>query len=188
VFCVATYQLVYRGNNDEVIEATKEELKLLAKQASKDDVLIIGGDYNAHIGGGEGRAGVCGGFGLRESNDQDRLLLEWLEVMLTYVNSFFQHKRRGTWYSIPLRRWYEIDGFIMRNGQRHKYVRKVSTVGEASISDHKPKLMKIELKEKLQKRKNQKIKPRIKHEKLKDPETSRRFKNRVENILEEREE
>ena len=85
---------------------------------------------------------------MRESNDQDRLLLEWLEENdLTYVNSFFQHKRRGTWYSIPLRRWYEIDGFIMRNSQRHKFVKKVSTVGEASISDHKPKLMKIELKE-----------------------------------------
>ena len=148
LFCVATYQPVYRGNNNEIIEATKEELRLLAKQASKDDVLIIGGDYNAHIGGGEARAGVCGGFGLRESNEQGRLLLEWLEENdLTYVNSFFQHKRRGTWYSIPLRRWYEIDGFIMRNGQRHKYVKKVSTVGEASISDHKPKLMKIELKE-----------------------------------------
>ena len=34
------------------------------------EVLVVGGDFNAHIGGGEARNGVCGCFGLRESNEQ----------------------------------------------------------------------------------------------------------------------
>ena len=122
---VSTYQPVYRGGNDVELEQAKAEVKELAGKARREDVLVIGGDFNAHVGGGEDRRGVCGKFGLRESNEQGRVLLDWCqENDLTHINSFFNHKWQGTWFSIPLKRWYELDGFIMRDNQRHKYVKK----------------------------------------------------------------
>ena len=185
---VSTYQPVYRGGNDVELEQAKAEVKELAGKARREDVLVIGGDFNAHVGGGEDRRGVCGKFGLRESNEQGRVLLDWCqENDLTHINSFFNHKWQGTWFSIPLKRWYELDGFIMRDNQRHKYVKKVWSMVDTSLSDHKPKVMRLEMEKKLQMKKRVKRKPRIKWERLRDPEVKRRYQEKIEEILEERE-
>ena len=182
---IATYQPVYRGNNDLEIEQAKEDLKLLTKWANSNEVLIIGGDFNAHIGAGEDRPGICGRFGLRLSNNQGRDLLDWCENNgLCFVNSYFEHRRRGTWFHMVLNRWYELDGFLMRSSQRHKFAKKVYTVGEASISDHKPKLLKIEINNKLKKRKREKKAPRIKWENLKNPEKKIQYRQKINEILE----
>ena len=185
---ISTYMPVYKGNNEQEIEMAREDLKELTKWAARDDLLLIGGDFNAHVGAGEERPGVCGRFGLRESNYQGRLLLEWCEDNnLCHVNSFFNQRRRGTWFHTILGRWYEIDGFIMKNNQRHKHARRMYTVAEASLSDHKPKLIQIETKVKLPKRKREKKQPRIKWEMLKNPEHKTQYKEKVQQILEERE-
>ena len=42
-------------------------------------------------------------------------------------------------------KWYKLDGFVMRNQDRQKHVRKINTVGEVTISDHKPKKMVLNL-------------------------------------------
>ena len=181
---VSTYQPVATGNNHEECEAAKEDLKIHISQATRNNTLIVGGDFNAHIGAGEERAGTCGVFGIRGSNEQGRLLLEWLDQNnLTHVDSFYNMKRRGTWFHPALRQWYELDGFIMRNNQRHKFVRKVCLVGEASISDHKPKLMLLELDRKLPKRERVKRTPRIQWMKLRDEETARRYREKVEELM-----
>ena len=186
---ISTYLPVFRGANTLEIENTKEEVKRLSEWASSQNVLIIGGDFNAHVGGGEERPGVCGKFGLRMSNEQGKSLLDWCEENnLVHVNSFFNNRRRGTWFHRVLRRWYELDGFIMRDRQRHRYVRKVHTVGEASLSDHKPKLMRIELDKKLPKKKREKKPPRIKWEKLRNAEIKINYRTKVAEILEERRE
>ena len=184
---ISTYQPVHRGNNELEVEQAKEELKILTKWADKDDVLIVGGDFNAHVGADEDRPGVCGKFGLRGSNHQGRSLLDWCEENdLCLVNSYFNHRRRGTWFHMVLNRWYELDSFLMRGNQRHKFARKISTISEASLSDHKPVVLKIELKNKLKKRKREKKTPRIKWECLKDPEKKITFRNKINEILEER--
>ena len=138
----ATYQPVFYGNNQAEIEEAKEDLKRHKEWAKSNEVLIIGGDFNAQVGGMEDRPGVCGNFGLRESNLQGVQLLDFCqENELCYVNSFYNHKNRGTWFSNFNKRWYELDGFLMKQNQRHKNVRKISTVWECSVSDHKPKIM-----------------------------------------------
>ena len=77
------------------------------------------GDFNAHIGGGEQRGGVCGRFGLRSSNEQGEELKNWCEENgLCWVNGFYSEKKRGTWWLNVLRRWYELDGFMMRREER----------------------------------------------------------------------
>jgi hypothetical protein len=79
------------------------------------EVLIIGGDFNAQIGRGSNREGVCGKFGLTTStNEAGEELLDWCEENgLAYANSFSSHRNRGTWFHRVLRRWYELDGFLV---------------------------------------------------------------------------
>ena len=75
--------------------------------AKRRELVIVGGDFNAHIGGGEELRGVCGKFGLREANEQGRRMRRWLEANgLCYVNSYFQHRKRGTWFSAIHKRWF----------------------------------------------------------------------------------
>ena len=114
-------------------------------------------------------------------------LLDWCETNnLSYVNSYFSHNRRGTWFNVALARWYELDGFLMENTERHLFVRKICTIGENSLSDHKPKKMKIQLVKRFEfRRKKTKFTPKICWEKLNDEETERRYRERVQEIIEE---
>ena len=109
---------MWKGNNEAEIEEAKGDLSQHSAWACKDEIPIIGGDFNAHIGENEDRGGICGKYGLRISNRQGLELLAWCEDNnLCYVNSFSNHKRRGTWFNPALRRWYELDGFIMKTTQ-----------------------------------------------------------------------
>ena len=147
VVCVATYMPVSVHGNAEEIEEEYETLTEHVRWASGDELLVVGGDWNAHVGADGAKGGVCGQFGLRSSNRRGLEMLEWCEANgLAYVNSFFNHRKRGTWLSNFNGLWYELDGFVMKERQRQKHVRKVCTVGEATLSDHKPKKMRIELK------------------------------------------
>ena len=186
----ATYLPVWMGNNEAEIEEAKDKLSQHINLAIKDEIPIIGGDFNAHIGENEDRGGTSGKFGLRNSNRQGLELLSFCEENnLCYVNSFSNHKRRGTWFNPALRRWYELDGFMMRNEHRHNLVRKTSVIGEISLSDHRPVKLKLELIEPKKRyhsdRETQRI-PRINFEKLRDPDTAIRYKDRVELKMEER--
>ena len=185
---VSTYLPVYKGNNAQEIEEERHVLKTHIERISRSQILVVGGDFNAHVGAGEDRPGTCGKFGIGISNQQGRDFLEWLEENnLCHINSFYQHQRRGTWFSVPLQRWFEIDGFIMRNDQRHRFVRKICTVGEASLSDHKPKKIKIEtqIKKKSWTRQKPKKRPRIVWEKLRNDQTATTYKQRVDELLAE---
>ena len=181
----STYMPVYLGNNSEELETEKEILKNHAQWANKNEKLVIGGDFNAHIGGGEDRPGVCGIFGLRQSNHQGRELMDWLEENnLCYVNSYFKHKKRGTWYNNALGRWYELDGFLMRSQDRHKHVQRINTIGEASLSDHLPKKMRYKLvKTKIYSREKPKKTPRIIWEKLRQDNIAEAYKTRIEELM-----
>lgn len=183
---VSTYQPVYVGNNEAEIEEAKQILLQHKQWAAREDILVIGGDFNAHIGGGENRPGICGRFGIRQSNHQGLDLLAWCEENdLAHVNSFYSHKKRGTWFHPALGRWYELDGFLMRQEQRHANVKKVSTVGESSISDHKPKKLTLVRKWKKYNSEEKKARiPRIKWESLRNEETELRYRQKVTELLE----
>jgi len=59
------------------------------------------------------------------------------------VNSLFDNLNRGTWYSKRYKTWPEIDGFVTTWEERIKLIRNRGTDSEFSLSDHKPKMMKI---------------------------------------------
>ena len=178
---ISTYQPVWNGRNNDDLEREKEVVKELSEWAKKEELLLIGGDFNAHVGGGEDRPGVCGQFGLRESNQRGIELLEWCqENELVHVASFYNHKSRGTWFNNALRRWYELDGFIMRREQRHKYINKISTIGESSISDHKPKKIQIRInKKKWRRGEIKKRAPKINFEMLRNDDVAIRYQQKV---------
>ena len=58
---------------------------------------------------------------------------------MTWANSFMSHPDRGTWFHQGYGRSYELDGFLMKQEQRHRIVKKMRTVKENSFSDHRPK-------------------------------------------------
>ena len=63
---------------------------------------IIGGDFNACIGDTSGREQnrVAGSFGFGRTNDTGKDLINWChEHSLSWANSFFRHRNRGTWCS-----------------------------------------------------------------------------------------
>ena len=66
---VATYMPVWSHGRDEEIENEREKLLEHVRWAENKEVVVVGGDFNAHIGGGRPRSGVNGRFGLRASND-----------------------------------------------------------------------------------------------------------------------
>ena len=143
-------------------------------------MVLVGGDFNAHVGSGSERRGVCGKFGLRASYQAGREFLDWCETAgLCHVNSFYKHKKRGSWFSNIHQRWYELDGFVMRKEERPKFVRRINTIGEASGSDHEPKKMVVELRKRKWRKVNKKRMPRINWEALRDEEVTRRFHRRM---------
>ena len=54
-----------------------------------------------------------------------------------------KHHNRGTWFSNIWMQLHELDGFIMRQDQSHKKVKKMATIRENSISDHRSKTIMI---------------------------------------------
>ena len=190
VVLVSTYQPVWGGANRLEVEEEHEILEEHVRWASEEEILVVGGDFNAHVGEGERRRGVCGKFGLRRSNQQGRNLLEWCEnTGLTWVNSYFQHPHRGTWWSQLNHKWYELDGFVMRNQDRQRYVNRVNTVGEVTISDHKPKKLVLSLgKKSWRKAYVGKRVPRIKWDVLREENAALRFHGKMEEALGEEEE
>ena len=134
----AVYQPLW-SNGREGVERYREEIEEELAGRSREEVLIIGGDHNAQIGRGEEMEGVKGKYGLHTpTNEAGHHLLEWCQEQgLSYVNSFFSHRKRGTWYNMAHRRWYELDGFLMRNAQRHQYARRIQALEETGMSDHR---------------------------------------------------
>ena len=54
-------------------------MRIHKQEVKSDEILIIGGDFNARIGGGEEGPGVCRKFDLRNANNQGSDLLEWCQ-------------------------------------------------------------------------------------------------------------
>ena len=182
----ATYLPVRVAGRETEVAEEFEVLGEHVRWARKEEMVVVGGDFNAHVGAGEERRGVCGKFGLRSSNQAGRELVDWCEASgLCYVNGFYRHKKRGSWFSSIHKRWYELDGFIMRKEERPKYVRKLNTVGEISLSDHKPKKLVVEIRRKKWRKVNKKRVPRIQWEAMRSEEVTRRFHDKMEEKMRE---
>lgn len=182
---VSVYQPLW-SNGEEGIEKFRRDLENELARTPKDVTLIIGGDFNSHVGRLSQRDGVSGKYGLStRTGEAGTSLLEWCEENnLQHVNSYYHMRSRGTWFNQMHRRWYELDGFVMRPEQRHRLVKKIRVVQEMTLSDHKPVAMTIS-REKKRRHRVEKRQPAINWEKLKQEETAESFKTRTWELIQE---
>ena len=183
---VSVYQPVW-GTDEEGFERYRRELESQVAIGGSER-LVIGGDFNANVGMNEQRAGVCGKYGIGRMNEAGRDLIEWCEQHgLVYVNSYMQHARRGTWFHMRFARWYELDGFIVRKNERHRMVKRMWTMDDGALSDHRPKCMKVKVRNKRWRteRTNENRVPRIKWEVLKDEEKKMEYERRTSELVQE---
>ena len=158
------------GMDEMAAEVMREEVERQMRM-SRNERVIIGGDFNANVGRNEERPGVCGKYGIGVMNEAGRNLIEWCEENeLAYVNSYMRHARRGTWLHMRYGRWYELDGFVVRKNERQRMVRKMWTMDDGVLSDHRPKCMRVKVNKKRWRnvRERERRVPRIKWECLKE--------------------
>ena len=136
---IPTYQPLWSKGPEE-IEKFRKDLENKLARTPKESVPILGGDWNAQVGRGSQRQGIRGKYGLKtETKEAGESLLDWCEEhQLQHANSYFPIRSRGTWFNQMHRRWYELDGFLMRASDRHQMVRRVATAQDMALSDHKP--------------------------------------------------
>ena len=137
---MAAYQPLWKYGNIQV-EQCRQELEEKLQRTRRDDIIVIEGDHNSSVGPWEGenwRPGVCGNYGLGITNEAGKDLLNWCQLNgLSWINSFKNFKDRGTWYSKKWKKWYELDGFIVKQDQRRK-MGQMTVIKEDSFSDHRP--------------------------------------------------
>ena len=96
---VSAYQPIW-GSDEESMREYRRALEIQVAVSGRER-LVIGGDFNANVGRGNARLGVCGKYGVGRMNEAGRDLIDWCEEHgLVYVNSFMRHVRRGTVWSV----------------------------------------------------------------------------------------
>ena len=135
---IATYQPLWSKGPEEN-EKFRKDLENELARTPKESAPILRGDWNAQVGRGSQRQGIIGKYGLKtETNEAGESLLDWCEGhQLQHVKSYFPIRSRGTWFNQMHRRWYELDGFLMRASDRHQMVHRVATAHEMALSNHK---------------------------------------------------
>ena len=182
--CIISVYQPLKTHGEDTINVYRKDVEDLLVKIPSDCLMIMGGDHNAHVGKASERDGVSGKYGLETpTNEQGRDLLDWCqEHNLEWVNSFSNHAKRGTWFNKSSKRWYELDGFIMRASQRHRHAKKMRTVDELSYSDHKPVC--LYLKTKMRKwRVAVKPPPNIKWEALRQEDKQQKFREKTAELM-----
>ena len=93
--------------------------------------LIVGGGFNPSVGNAQKRGviNVAGVYGLATMNTAGVNLINCCnETYLCWASSFFRHSKPGTWRHPRTRKRYEIDGFRVRQEDRCRWIKKVTTI------------------------------------------------------------
>ena len=183
---VSAYQPVW-GTDEEGMNDYRSALESQSAMSGRER-LVIAGDFNANVGRGNVREGVCGKYGIGRMNEAGRDLIDWCEENgLAYVNSFYKHVRRGTWFNLRYGRWYELDGFLVRKNERHWVIERMRTKSEWGLSDHRPKLVRVkkDVKKWRTSGRNERSVPKIKWEVLQDENKREEYKERTRVLMNE---
>ena len=63
---------------------------------------------------------------------------------LASAKSFVRYAKRGTWFNRMYGRCYELDGFVVRQNEGHRLVRRMRSDCINEFLDHKPKKVEYE--------------------------------------------
>ena len=185
---ISVYQSVWRRNNPEEMDSYRSEVERDIMTSLEKEKIIIGGDHSSHIGRGPEREGIRGRFGFSTGTNEAREdLLNWCELQgLAHLISYSSHSKRGTWYSNICRRWYELEGYLMKKQQRHCTARKNHHRGSRRLSNRRQVILTINCKEARKCMNDNTKKPEINWEKLNKEKTAARYKEATEERIRQR--
>ena len=170
--------------NLELREDFYTKLDSVLKNFKTRHIVILCGDFNAKVGvrkNDDTIHKICGSYGEGKSNSNGDSLLNFAKTNnLALTNTFFKHKvvHRTTWISPNGKQKNQIDFILVKRNKELRMVDSRSYGGMHTSSDHKLVLLKCYFKWPLSTRKKKKD-PKIDIDKLKDPELSQRFADKV---------
>lgn len=128
---------------DKEHEAFQDSLSACVHACHKDEVLMLGGDFNALPGvrtPGQPRTGkALGPHGIPECNDAGQRLVDWLEVnSLCVLNSYFAKRSYATWFHPGTRQGKQLDLWITKSADLRLVTDTGRRPSEAVDSDHVP--------------------------------------------------
>ena len=108
---------------------------------------IWGGDFNGHLGGGDGDGVHFGNYGLPTATTMGgRMLKEFaVRCALCHVDSWRSIACRGTWYHNICHKWFELDAFLVEKHALSHVQQMMFTFAARGISDHMGKAMHVHL-------------------------------------------
>ena len=139
---ISVYQPLWHYGRKTIMNYRHAIVKQIALKRY-DKWLAIGRNHDASVAKLEQRSTSTkarGKYGFGACNEAGRDLIPLREMNgMTWANSFIIHPDRGTWSHQRYGRWYELDGFLIQQEQRHQIVQNMQTVKENSFSDHRQK-------------------------------------------------
>ena len=181
---VAVYQPLWQYG-EETMEIYRKELEEQVTTSTHQQWLIIGGDYNSHMGYGGHRLFADGtegpfGMGIRDCTGDD-FLQGFEDNNLSWADSFVSMEHRGTWFNRLNAKWYELDGFVLKKHQRSRLLKDIKVIKEDSFSHHRPKQIIINVRKPLFKGKSEKPGKKVDTDKLRLDPFVKKFKETVQN-------
>ena len=175
---------VYAPQRGREMEEKENFLALLGKTLSgirDNERVIVGGDFNCHVGAGvEGFDGVHGGHGFGKRDVEGEMLLQLAESLgFIIVSTYFQKEdgKKVTYDSGDKRS--AIDFVLVRKCERSSVWDVKVIPGEPCIQQHRLVVAVVKLSEHV-KRKRQAFSSRCRVWKLKDAGTQSQFRELVE--------
>jgi len=148
IFLVSVYA-PNSSHTEEDWEEFYEDVDRCMDKADEDDIIVVGGDFNAQMGVQDKNMNdkVCGRYGIRKQTKNGRVTRNWAAMHnLASMASFFRRKRNyGTWKSMNGKSAYTLD-HIMIDNKNKKLVRDCGVKASIVRSDHKGVMMKLNMK------------------------------------------
>ena len=170
------------GLSEEEKDKFYDELIAVTSKFGDNELVIVGGDFNGHVGkSSEGYEGVHGGFGFGSRNKEVERLLEFgTATYMVVCNTLFRKRlsRLITYESGGCQT--QIDYILVRKSDR-KVVKDVKVIsGEECVSQHR--LLVCDIVVKNAKEVKRKYRPRRKVWKLNDEHLVRHFSAAVQKL------
>ena len=175
-----------QGCLDEEKEEYREKLEEYLERIPRTDMLVVGGDLNAHVGENcNGYEGVHGGKGYGGRNVEGERILELAEAIdLTILNTWFKKRKSHLITYQSGRNETQIDYFMTRKEERRLAIDCKVIPGEPVVTQHRLLVADFRLKKERKRTKKEKIR-KIKTWELKGEKVNE-FRNKVEAARRER--
>ena len=175
-----------QGCMDEEKEEYREKLEEYLESIPRTDMLVVGGDLNAHVGENcGGFEGVHGGKGFGRRNVEGERILELAEALdLTILNTWFKKRKSHLITYQSGRNETQIDYFMTRKEERRLAIDCKVIPGEPVVTQHRLLVADFRLKKERKRTRQEKVR-KIKTWELRGDKVNE-FRNKVEAARRER--